>query len=492
MSQAGALKAGRSPTLRSIRDLPGPPGLPLIGTLGQIDLSRMHLEMERWTDRYGPMYRVAFGPRWMVVVSKAELITAILRDRPDGWRRIDRLRDALRETGSHGVFSAEGDEWRRQRRLVMEAFDPGHLKRYFDSMALTTRRLLQRFQAAAQDGEPVDLQATLMRYTVDITTGLAFGADLNTLERPDDPLQQHLNAMFPMLMRRLNAPLPWWRFIKLPADRAFERHLLQIHGAVRGFVRDARARLEQMPHLREQPENLLQALVAARDERGAGLSEEELLGNVLTVLLAGEDTTANTLCWMLYHLHQDRPAWHEVVAEADRLMGEAAVPPNFDMTRQFDAIERCASETMRLRPVAPVLFLQSNAAAVLDGVRLPADTPVICLMRHGALDPACASDARAFRPARWSQAEDPRREAGRDLLKASMPFGAGPRLCPGRYLALLQIKMVIATLARNFDLLDVATGHGAPPRERLEFTMCPEKLHMRLRLRDAGSSARPS
>lgn len=475
-------------TAREVRDLNGPPGWPLIGSLANVSTDRMHEQLERWVGLYGPMYRVALGPHAMVVVSQPELVAAVLRGRPDGWRRIDKLRDVLREAGIHGLFSAEGNEWRRQRRLVMEAFDPGHLKRYFDSLALTTGRLLRHFEQAARAGEAIELQPTLMRYTVDVTTGLAFGADLNTLEQPGHPLQRHLNAIFPMMMRRLNAPLPYWRFVKLPADRAFDRQLLVVHAAVRAFVRETRERLEREPGLREQPQNLLQAMVAARDDSGAALSEEELLGNVLTVLLAGQDTTANTMCWMLHHLHTDRRAWDEVVAECDAVLGGEALAPGFETTRALDAIERCASETMRLRPVAPFLFLQNNGPEMLGGVRLPAGTGVICLLRHGATDARLAADAGDFRPGRWSALEggaDEGAEASqRELMRASMPFGAGPRLCPGRYLALLEIKMVVSMLARNFELVDVATVHGAAPRERLEFTMCPERLTMRLRLRE--------
>jgi cytochrome P450 len=466
-----------------LRGLPGPRAWPLLGNLPQIDVARMHAQLEAWVDRYGPTFKVELGPRPMLVVSRAESIAAIMRDRPDGWRRMETMRDAIRESGSHGLFSAEGDEWRRQRRLVMAAFDPAHLKRYFESMVQVTDRLRQRLDAAARSGEAIDLQTILMRYTVDITTGLAFGIDLNTQQHPDHPLQGHLEVMFPMLMRRLNAPFPWWRYVRLPSDRAFDRHLVHIHEAVRGFVQAARERIERDPALRERPQNLIEALILARDDHGASLSEEELLGNVLTVLLAGEDTTANTLCWMLYLLHMDRAVWSELVAEVDSVLGQAALPRQFESTRRLDAIERCASEAMRLRPVAPLFFFENNRDTVVEGVHLPAGTPVICLARKAAVEARLAADAGEFRPARWDPASADQDPAGRALLRASIPFGAGPRLCPGRYLAMLEIKMVVAMLARNFELIEVATGDGAAPREHLAFTMYPEGLKMRLAAR---------
>ncbi len=470
-----------------LRRLPGPRGWPLLGNWPQLELPRLHAQLEAWVDRYGPTFKVQLGPRAMLVVSRADTIATIMRDRPDGWRRIEAMRDAIRETGGHGLFSAEGDEWRRQRRLVMAAFDPGHLKRYFGSMVQVTDRLRQRLDAAARTGEAIDLQTVLMRYTVDITSGLAFGIDLNTQQHPDHPLQGHLDVMFPMLMRRLNAPFPWWRYVRLPSDRAFDRRLAHVHEAVRGFVQAARQRIERDPALRECPQNLIEALIAARDDQGASLSEEELLGNVLTVLLAGEDTTANTLCWMLYLLHTQRAAWSELVGEVDSVLGPASLPLQFESTRRFDLIERCASEAMRLRPVAPHFVFENNRDTVVEGVVLPAGTPVICLARKAAVDARLAADAHEFRPARWAQGPADQEPEAKGLLRASIPFGAGPRLCPGRYLAMLEIKMVVAMLARNFELIDVATDDGSPPREHLAFTMYPEGLKMRVAARPRAS-----
>jgi cytochrome P450 len=109
----------------------------------------------------------------------------------------------------------------------------------------------------------------------------------------------------------------------------------------------------------------------------------------------------------------------------------------------------------------------------------------MCLMRPGAVDQSLAADAAEFRPERWTEASPagPAGDAARGLLKASMPFGAGPRLCPGRYLAMLEMKMVLATIARNFELIDVSTGDGAPPQERLAFTMFPVDLKLKVRRR---------
>jgi cytochrome P450 len=484
---APSASGSASASARELRDLPGPRRWPLIGNLAQIDVPRMHAQLESWAEEYGPLYRLRLGPRDAVVVSRPDLIAPILRERPDNWRRMKAMQVAIQEIGSHGLFSVEGDEWRRQRRMVMAAFDPGHLKRYFASLVQVTERLLLRLNEAARTGESIDLQTVLMRYSVDVTAGLAFGVDINTQQHPDNVLRSHLDKVFPMLMRRINAPFPWWRYLRLPSDRAFDRHLEKVHEAVRGFVRAARDRMALDPGLRERPTNLLEALIAARDDEGTGLTEQDLVGNVLTVLLAGEDTTANTLGWTLYLLHTRRDVWDELVASVDNALGADDLPRSFDVARGFEFIEQCAQESMRLRPVAPLFFFENNAQTSIDGLRLPEGTMVILIPRKGAVDTRVVADAAEFRPARWGENANTAPAnmsadamAARGLLKAAVPFGAGPRLCPGRYLAMLEMKMVIATIARNFELIDVSTEDGEPPRERIAFTMFPVGLNMKL------------
>ena len=454
----------------------------------------MHEQFERWAAEYGETYRLRLAQRHVLVVARPQTVSGLLRDRPGGWRRPKAMQAVIAEMGAHGLFSAEGDDWRRQRRLVMSAFDPGHLKRYFPTMVRATDRLRERLLAAARGGEAIDLQAVLMRYTVDVTAGLAFGVEINTQQHPDNRLQGHLDQMFPMLMRRFNAPFPWWRYVRLPSDRAFDAHLSMIHAAIRDFVAEARRRIEAQPRLREQPGNLLEAMLAAGDRDTGALSEQELLGNVMTMLLAGEDTTANTLVWALHLLHGHRPVWQGLIEQVDASLGEATMPESFDQARGLNFIERCVLESLRLRPVAPLIFLESNAETVVDGVAVPEGTLAVCVMRNlgagastGAAEP---KDTGEFRPDRWlqtpppaSEAADPRSSSHGAINKASMPFGAGPRTCPGRYLAMLEMKMVLSMVARNFELIDVGNDEGSAPQERLAFTMFPVGLRMRLRER---------
>jgi cytochrome P450 len=466
----------------NIRDLPGPRGLPILGNSLQIDPSRLHLVAEAWSRKYGDYFRIRLGGRDLLVIKSPEAIASVLRDRPDGFQRTTRMNEIAKEMGFDGLFSVNGEQWRRQRPMVMAGLDPAHIKSYFPALVRVTQRFAGRWQRAAAAGETIDLQADLMRYTVDVTAGLAFGVDINTLESDREVIQTHLDKVFPALHRRLLAPFPYWRWLKLAADRKLAWHLEQLRRAVEGFIAMARQRIDAEPSLRVRPANLIEAMIAARDTEGSGLHDADVAGNVLTMLLAGEDTTANTLAWMIYLLSRHPEAMRRARDEVHAVIGAQALPKQYEQLSALPFVEACAHETMRLKPVAPIQIIQAARDSIVAGIRIPAAHLVMLLMRPAATDEGYFPNPQAFDPARWLADEAPGRVAS-SAKRVAMPFGAGPRLCPGRYLAMQEIKMAIAMLLGGFEIERVSTPDGGEPREHLSFTMAPTGLRMRLQPR---------
>jgi cytochrome P450 len=473
--------------------LPGPRGLPLLGSLHRWEPSRAHLILEQWAREHGPIYRLRLGPQPMVVVSDADAIMSVLRERPNEFRRHFAVRPIFREMGIDGLFSAEGDDWRRQRPLVMRALDPAHLRRFFPTIVTATERLHARWLAAATAGAPVDVRADLTRYTVDVTCSLAFGTDVATLAHDDaDPLQPHLDRIFAGLARRINALWPTWRWFRTRADREIERSLEAAGRAVSGFVASARAEMARHPELKASPQNLLQALLAANED--AKLSDDELRGNVMTLLLAGEDTTANTIAWALHLLSLHPEVRRAARAEALEALGaereggtRSVALREFDSTRGLPLIEGVVLEALRLKPVAPLNIFTAAKETVLMGTRIPPRTLVCVLKRPPATDPRHFASPDTFRPQRWLAGEAAASGSGSQSApqgvsgggrRAFVPFGGGPRFCPGRYLALLEAKMVLATTLAAFELEPT----GEPVGETMGMTMQPRGLRMMLRL----------
>jgi cytochrome P450 len=466
--------------LREIGELPGPPGVPLLGNLLQIDKAHIHRQVERWSREFGPYFCFQLGMRKIFVVADHAAIGAIFRDRPDGFRRTQRLGQITREMGlPPGVFGAEGEAWRRQRKMVMAGFDPRHLRAYFPSLVKVCQHLERRWRLAAAAGMAIDLQRDLMRFTVDAISGLAFGADVNTLESDDEVIQQHLDKIFPALFRRMLAPLPTWRWWKSAADRELDRSVVAVGAAIDGFVAAARQRLADDAGRRAAPHNLLEAMIVAADDPGSGITDREVAGNVTTMLLAGEDTTANTLAWAIWLLTRHPGALARARAEIDSIGPSAGWTP--ERLAELRYVEACANETMRLKPVAPFVMVQALRDTTIGDIRVPAETLIWVNMRHDSMREDYFAAAADFDPERWLHGQAG--PGANSVNRISMPFGAGPRVCPGRQLAMLEIKLALATLLGRFEIESVSTADGGEPDELMSFTMTPSPLTMRLRVR---------
>ena len=467
--------------LRELAALPGPLALPLIGNMLQITPLRVHLDMEAWARRYGRLFRVRLGRTPVLVVADHELIAAILRDRPDGFRRPDITARLAREMGGiPGLFLAEGAEWRNQRRMVMQGFAPHAIKAYFPALVQVALRLEQRWLTAARAQQTISLSADLKRYTVDIIAGLAFGTEVNTIDSGDDVIQGHLDNIFNGIARRVYSLVPYWRWFKLPVDRRLDRSVAAVREAVLGFIATARERMAADPALRSRPGNLLEAMLAAADEAGSGVDDATVAGNVQTMLLAGEDTTANTIGWLIHLLH----AHPEALARAQEEVRRIAPACAAYSIEQMDAmlyLDACAQEAMRLKPVAPFLPVEATRETMVGDVRVPERTLVWCVLRHESMAAAHFPQPALFDPARWLAPRDGEANASRADKRMSVPFGSGPRTCPGRYLALLEIKIALAMLLGRFDIENVDTADGMPVQEHMGFVMSPVGLRMRLR-----------
>jgi cytochrome P450 len=483
MRGAGALPRIASPLMtavRSIAELPGPRGLPLLGNVHSVvPVSRAHLVLERWSRRYGPMFHLRVGRRPLLVLSDAEAINTILRDRPEGYRRASQQQRVIEEMNEsvaalrenpRGVFIAEGEEWKRQRRLVVTALNKDHLHRYFGVVRTATERLYTRLRQGAAAGRPLAISEELTSFTVDVTSALAFGYDLNTLELGDGRLQEQIHTVLRMTARRLSTPVPYWRWVRLPADRALDRATASLFREAEGFIATARARMAERPELWEAPENLLEGMLVAQRQDGS-FTDAEIASNAMTVLLAGEDTTAHTLGWTIALLGRRPDVQRRLREEAAAAFGEHPFATDHAAAERLPYAEAVLRESMRLKSVGPLLTVEPLEERTICGTRVPAGTQMLLLLREATREAAGRSEE--FLPERWLADSEENR------APKSLNFGAGPRFCPGRNLAFLEAKAALAMLARNFELeLDESRG---PVRESFGFTMVPRGLRVQLR-----------
>ena len=470
---------------RSIAGLPGPKGVPLLGNLRQINPGRFHQSMENWAREFGPMYRFSLMKRNFVVVAERDTIAAILRDRPDTFRRSTRTARMLEESGTRGLFTAEGEEWRRQRKLAMRALTPEVVHRFFPTLAMMTERLCLRWKTALAAGRTVDVLRDLKAYTLDVTIGLAMGQDINTLEHEDNPLQRDIEFIFKQVARRLTTSLEYWHVFKLPQDREGDAAAARIHLAIAGFIAQTRARMAADPSLRSKPSNMLEALVAARDEPDSDFSDLEVIGNAVTMVFAGEDTTSNTIAWLLNLMPSAPAAVARAAEESDRVLGQDTVARDPQLLERMDYLDAATREAMRLKPVAPFMAAEANVDTVVEGVAIPTGSVIFLLLRHAAERAGGFERPDEFLPERWLAGADgvagPGAEAASDPARKLFPFGGGPRFCPGRYLAMAEIKMAMSMILHNFSF--TLKADAPPVEECFTFTMTPSALPLVLRAR---------
>ncbi|WP_233888973.1 cytochrome P450 [Paraburkholderia flagellata] len=474
--------ASSAQRLRQVRDLPCPRGLPLIGNLHQLNAPRLHRVLEQWAKELGTPYRFQICGMPVTVWSDAELSQSVMRERPHRYRRYASLEPVLAEIGCNGVFSAEGAAWEPQRRLVMQALSVPHIRAFYPTLQAITARLHDRWRRAAERGDVVEMTDDLKRYTVDVTSALAFGEDPRTLEQERGLIQEHLAQIFPTLMHRVNAPFPYWRYVRLPRDRRTDRALAEVHRTIHGMMARSRERMRDEPSA--TPRHLLEAMLALRDEPGSGVSDDIIAANVLTLLLAGEDTTANALAWSLYYLCADESLQQRLANEARTVLGTRVVCPDYGFVKDLDLFEAVCSETLRFRPVAAIMAFEPVENVEVGGVALPAGSKMFFLTRPPMLDVRHYSQPERFDPDRWlrghsgvdadARVHDPR---------AWVQFGAGPRVCPGRHLAAMEMRLVLSTLMNRFKVrlaVDPSTIE-----EITAFAMVPNRMPVRLELRPA-------
>lgn len=478
-----ALDAVPPARLRRPENLPSPRGLPILGHLLEFKPERGHLQFEAWARELGTPFRFNLGPRLhFIVLDDVALFHQASRDRPDGYTRGATLQPTFAEMGINGLFSIEGKAWHAQRRLIMQALNATHFRGWFSTLQDITARLHRRWTRLSQRGEVIEMGEDLRRYTVDVTSALAFGKNPNTIETEGDRIQQQLEVIFPAIMRRAFAPIRYWNWIRLPSDRRLDRALAEVRAYANERIAASRARLTS--DTSGATTNALEALLLAQDAEG--LTENEVISNVMTLLVAGEDTTSNSLAWTMMFLSEDPELQQRMHARAVDHLGGSPVCPDHETLHAMDDFEPLALEAMRLKPVVPFNSFTTTRPTILGDLDLPAHSKLFFLKRPAMLDPANFEDPLRYHPERWRRNRAAGANGARHEQRAFVQFGAGPRVCPGRHLATLEMRLVLSMLLRNFEV-ELACPAGEI-REVDAFTMMPSHMPVRLRPRLAPSA----
>ncbi|WHP29397.1 cytochrome P450 [Trabulsiella odontotermitis] len=447
--------------MRKLSQLPAPPEKGLLGHVYFLKKGNIHRQMMEWQRDYGSLYRLRAGLKKALVITDVDLIREILKARPHDFRRISNIEAVFEEAGMNGVFSSEGENWKFRRRIVEGALQPGQLERFHPHMQSITARFSERLDTLTSVPQGVSLTDEFRRYTADITTMLAFGKDMNLTGSSDNPVSSALQSVFPVLHRRCRSPFPLWRLYRSPEDKAFDEGLGRIKATLAGLIEEQR-RIIAVGDV-STPENFLQAMVFQQREHRM-LTDQDIIANALTLLLAGEDTTANTLAWTVYLLSHHPEAEQELIREIEQYNDDGPLPWPLPSFPWMNAVMK---ESMRLKPVAPQIYLEPMRDTRIGDVEVSKGTPLFLALHAGTLDEAYFTDAQRFDPSRWVKREGA-------TTNALFPFGGGARMCPGRSLALTEIKMALHAIYSRYNIIPMQDPETV--QERFAFTMAPQNL----------------
>jgi len=455
--------------------IPGPKGKFFTGNLSQINFASFHQYLKEKAFEFGPIYRLAFAHKPVVVLSDPVIVSSILKNRPDKYRRLSSIQAVFSELGINGVFSSEGEEWKIQRKLMNQAFKSGQLETYYPIIRNSTARLQDVMNGLSDEGTPVNFQALLQRYTVDITTNLAFGYDMNSLNNRDTEFQQQINVVFPMISDRIKAPFPYWRYFKMKKDKQLDSAIDFIKQQCENFITAA----EKNINSGKSPANILEAMICAQDEDGNGFTQQQIFPNVLTLLLAGEDTTANTLGWVIHYLtehpvYQDKIC-HEIESKLASLDLNSPASLN-----EFPLLNASIQEAMRMMPVAPLIYLENKATENILGFDVAADTMIIILLSQSGHCSDVFDKPEQFIPERWLNADA---EEQKKNMKYLMHFGGGARQCPGMQLSFMEMKCALVMLLKEFTFSrDINNGRT---ENLFALTVMPKNLMISIKRRES-------
>lgn len=383
---------------------------------------------------YGDAAKVSFGLRTLLVLSHPAYVEQVLVTDHRHFQKGRGLRMTSRVLGQ-GLLTSEGSLWRSQRRLVQPAFHKRRVDQYGETMVTYT----QQRMASWKDGETRDMSREMMRLTLAITAKALFNADM---ESQADQVREDLTTLMRQLNQRMRALIripPSW---PLPSNRRFERAARHLDALIYAIIDERR-------QTGEDPGDLLSMLLSAVDEDGQPMPARLVRDEVMTLFLAGHETTANAMTWTWYLLSQNPAVVMQLESELDRVL-KGQCPKIEDLAR-LPYTQAVITESLRLFPPAWILVRQAIHPWELDGKTWPTGTQVLMspwVIHH---DPRFYPDADRFWPERWLKGGQEHRPPF-----AYFPFGGGPRLCIGRPFALMEAALLLATIAQRFRLALVA------------------------------------
>ncbi|MFC6992447.1 cytochrome P450 [Haladaptatus sp. GCM10025707] len=407
---------------------PGPTGLPVVGNSLQFGRDPLSY-MTHAARAYGDVVYLEFAGMPFYQLNHPDLVKYVLVENNQNYRKGDLFQYELRLLGQ-GLLNSEGAAWREQRHRLEPAFHPQRIAAFAEMMTGYTERFLEEWA----DEEVRDVHEDMMRLTLEIVADALFSVDIR---RESTEIGEALETVMEQFRRSSRLPLEVPDWLPTRTNLEFHRAAKALDAVVANIIRERNA------GTREGADDVVSRLL------DAGVPEENLRDEVLTLVLAGHETTALALSYTFDLLTRHPPVLAEVQAELDSLAGH---PPTMADVKAMTRTDQVLKESMRLYPPVYGLLREPLTDDEIGGYHIPVGATVGMHQWVIHRDPRFFSDPRSFRPDRWTPAFE------RELPAfAYFPFGGGPRRCIGDRFAMLEAKFVLGTILQQFDVEAVST-----------------------------------
>ena len=389
--------------------------------------------LQHLAQKYGDIVYFKMGPQHVFFLNHPDLVKDVLITHNDNFIKGRALQRAKRLLGE-GLLTSEGEFHRRQKRLALPAFHRQRIAAYAEVMT----KYGERISSDWRDGEAMDISVEMMRLTLAVVGKTLFDADV---ERDAQDVGESLSAIMNLFDAML---LPFSEYLEklpLPQTRRFEKAKERLDAIIYKIIDERRRSGIDRG-------DLLSMLLLAQDEEGARseqMTDEQVRDEVMTLFLAGHETTANALTWTWYLLSQNTEAEQRFHAEIDEVLGDRL--PSVDDVPKLKYAEMVLAESMRLYPPAWAIGRLAVKDFQLDGYTVPAGSLVLLSQFVMHRDPRFFPDPARFRPERWRTDE---RESRPQY--SYFPFGAGSRRCIGESFAWMEGVLLLATIARKWRM----------------------------------------
>jgi cytochrome P450 len=462
----------RSQTARLDRTVPpGPRGHLLLGSLPDYVEDRLGFVTELHA-QYGPVAQYTVGGTRVISVASPAGAQHVLQKNNHNYTKETKPYAAVRWITGNGLFTNEGESWLSQRRLMQPAFHRQRIAAFCDLMSRHATALADSLEPAAASGATVDMAHEMTRLTLEIVVQALFSTDLGEHE---EPLILAMAQLLEYVSFRFQHPFYPDTRVPTPRNLRYSHALATVDSCVHSVIEQRRRSMAEGASYND----LLEMLMSARDaETGAGMSDKQLRDEVVTLFIAGHETTAGMLTWAWYLLSKHPDVARRLRAELDtQLAGRApgmADVPTLTYTRQV------LDETLRLYPPIWTTNRLALEDDEIDGFHIPAGSVVALVPWVTHRLPSVWENPEGFDPERFA----PDKAAALPHF-SYFPFGGGPRFCIGQNFALTEGTLALATLAQRFD---VALVPGRRVQIANAVTLRPEGgLHVTLKRRTGGA-----